>query len=444
MNWSIDFKENNYTGKTLNSLQENGFAVINNFFTSDQVDTLISIGKKLKQGGREHEVINYALALAEENQLQSLVDLYFQEECCFSGNTIVKFSSPTKDSDRIQNYNLDIVKTHYSTGANRGLHHDLHGMGNGPFSFGGDKVLYKLNQDSREYGVLRAWIFLTNHNNLSGTIQFLSKKNADNYYLGSKEYSSPENINEVEKHLVNPNIGKTSLLLFNKSVLHSARALRRTPSKKMKCDERGIHPINELISIGYRKGTCPYPGSRNFVAWDYARMDDHGEKLITNVVFMYIFYPLSKLWKNGKDSSSELLQKFSQKIFDVKPMLIQATFCQDRRIRLDLSICASVLYVAISRLYSIPETELIHTASNNCIILLENDHIIDPFIQFYDYKTTIMKLSSYCLNHEVDKISDLLNRLSNEIENIAKSNTKQIARKATLYYDNAVLKQVQK
>ena len=125
-------------------------------------------------------------------------------------------------------------------------------------------------------------------------------------------------------------------------------------------------------------------------------------------------------------------------------MLIQATFCQDRRIRLDLSICASVLYVAISRLYSIPETELIHTASNNCIILLENDHIIDPFIQFYDYKTTIMKLSSYCLNHEVDKISDLLSRLSNEIENIAKSNAKQIARKATLYYDNAVLKQVQK
>ena len=156
MHWEVDFHDTNCTGDAINSLRVNGFAVLNNFFTTKQFDNLLFKGKNLKKNGRENELINFAYSIVEKNRLHTLADLYFEKECCFSGNSALNFSIPPKQLKEIQNYDLKTVKSIYTEGARRGLHHDLHGMGKGPFSFGPDSALYKLIQDDEVYGVLRA------------------------------------------------------------------------------------------------------------------------------------------------------------------------------------------------------------------------------------------------------------------------------------------------
>ena len=261
----------------------------------------------------------------------------------------VKFFNSPNEIKEIPNYDLVKLIALYSQGTNRGLHHDLHGMGEGPFSFGEDEALYKLVQDEEVYGVLRAWIFLTDHDNSSGTIQFLQKKNGNEYYLGKKSYSDTRNIADVETYLVNPNIERNSILLFNKSTIHSARALRRISCSEMSNNENGLHPINELKSINNQNGTCPYPSSRNFLTWDYVKLSDHGERLITNTVFMYTFLPVSSFWLNGKQNPASLLGMLSKRIYDIAPILVTYDLYQHQRIRLDLVICASVLYASICK-----------------------------------------------------------------------------------------------
>ena len=117
------------------------------------------------------------------------------------------------------------------------------------------------------YPVVRAWGFLNDHSGFSGSISFVRKDICKNVYQSNVPLHSCEIIADVEKGLVTPSLNAGDILLFNKSTIHSARALR--PKHGVKPRDYAFHPLNE-IKIIQNKEDLNISRCSNIVAREFA------------------------------------------------------------------------------------------------------------------------------------------------------------------------------